>query len=66
MIQPSMERTATAPVVVCWSVDVVEGLEDGGGGEEESMSISLEAMVWVVWCGVVWCGVVRVRVRVVG
>lgn len=42
MIQPSMERTATAPEEVCWSV--VEGLEPLRGGEELSMSISLEAM----------------------
>ena len=51
MIQPSIERTATAPEEVCWSVVVVvEGLLEellraGGGGEEElSMSISLDAM----------------------
>ena len=57
MIQPSIERTATAPEEVCWSV-VVEGLLEeplraGGGGEELSMSISLDAMferkVYVRW-----------------
>ena len=42
MIQPSIERTATAPEEVCWSV--VEGLEPLRGGEL-SMSISLDAIV---------------------
>ena len=47
MIQPSMERTATAPEEVCWSV--VEGLEPLRGGEL-SMSMSGEAMgASVVW-----------------
>ena len=48
MIQPSIERTATAPEEVCWSVE--EGLAPLRGGEL-STSISLEAMgadvVWV-------------------
>ena len=47
MIQPSIERTATAPEEVCWSV--VEGLAPLRGGEL-SMSISGEAiganLVW--------------------
>ena len=47
MIQPSIERTATAPEEVCWSF--VEGLEPLRGGEL-SISISLEAMVdWEIW-----------------
>lgn len=53
MIQPSIERTATAPEEVCWSVVViaVEGLLEeeplragGEGGEEPSISISLDAI----------------------
>ena len=49
MIQPSIERTATAPEEVCWSVE--EGLAPLRGGEL-STSISLEAMgADVVWLG---------------
>ena len=46
IIQPSIERTATAPEEVCWSV--VEGLEPLRGGEL-SISISLDAMFEDVW-----------------
>ena len=42
MIQPSIERTATAPEEVSWSV--VEGLESLRGGEL-SISMSLDAIV---------------------
>ena len=45
MIQPSIERTATAPAAV--RASLVEDLTAGGGGEEleaGSMSISLVAI----------------------
>jgi len=43
IIQPSIERTATAPVEV--RASVVAGLELLLRGGEESMSISVDAMV---------------------
>lgn len=57
MIQPSIERTATAPEEVCWSV--VEGLEPLRGGEL-SISISLDAIICPEWLGF------RVRVDELG
>lgn len=52
MIQPSIERTATAPVEV--RVSVVAGVEDLVSGASMSISWSSVAIMEMEWGGVFW------------